>query len=772
MVRRSFFCFMALWTGAMALQPAVAQSVQPSNTASPWKTEVVAAAPQAAPAPIGIALPSGWTLLPVSFSEVGYNSNPDLSLTNPKGSGFLRTGAGFNLSSVSGGVATSLSASGSTLGYLSGAEFDKSPRYAGNVKATSTYLAQQNMTISAGVFIDYDGQSANKNQTSGANAELNYRNDLFASTMRMRFLDVQYLNGNELNSPIAPGATYNYNRSEATWVGLLTKNCCVNPYVEMSAARVDYTDQPNPAALDRSADDYHAKGGLRFVLSPTFSTDLGWRLNARDTDDTRVTSFQSNFFDGSLNWKPSTSFLFSASVERYIGEPSTYPAVLSDVRSYNVKVTYQPVAGVTVNAAGGWQRVDEIGSGAHYNTSFADARVGWDYNAHVQLYTALHYQTFDMQTQDAQYSDMRVLAGLRVIPDGQDLLSGESLDSLFGRLADSSKPLNSQLTVSAGYSWFGLPDLKMVTDVGGRWFNQSLGQEVNGEGSLSGWRTDAGLANFANGALPDGQPVSFGMSGFFASYKGTTNSHCMYGLTTDCALVNIADSSSSMPGNTGPFGNLYTTTRRDVDYYGLAVDGRLNSRAADDPKDGPLSQDWSPFRLGLAMRKISEIASLTSVDPLVSLPVRYKESLRTLYTGAFVGVEESKALGDGWMLSLDARAGLYYADTEYQGRYNGYSFLFPTGYFQEAGTVNSSLDRGSFIGTVRLDLKRHLPWGTVGAFAQGEYLSYVPRIAYNNNDQADGVLWGGITGTQVGTSIMADSAFNFTTGLNISIPVN
>ena len=45
---RSFIHLIALLTLGFALQPAAAQSVQPSNTANPWKTEVVAAAAQTA----------------------------------------------------------------------------------------------------------------------------------------------------------------------------------------------------------------------------------------------------------------------------------------------------------------------------------------------------------------------------------------------------------------------------------------------------------------------------------------------------------------------------------------------------------------------------------------------------------------------------------------------------------------------------------------------------------------------------------------------------
>jgi hypothetical protein len=314
--------------------------------------------------------------------------------------------------------------------------------------------------------------------------------------------------------------------------------------------------------------------------------------------------------------------------------------------------------------------------------------------------------------------------------------------------------------------------MKMVTIVGGSFFDQALGQENNGGGSLNGWRTDARLANFAEGALPDGHLVSFGLSGFFANYQGTTNSHCMYSLTADCAIVNIDDTSPAFPNNTGPFGNLTIIMRRDVDYYGVGVDARFGDWTGDGVKNSPQVQELSPFKVGVAMRGISETANLTSSDPLVSGPVKYKESLNAQYYGGFVGFERKTALGDGWTVGLDATAGLYYTETQYEGRYNGYTFVIPNGYFPDSGRVDASLDRGSFIGTVRLDLKRQLAWGTLGVFGQGEYLSYVPRIAYNNADQAMGVLWGGIYGTQNGTRIASGDALNVTTGLSLSVPLN
>ena len=760
-------------TAAFAFHPAAAQTAQAANPGTPWNAATVPAEAPIPLAPVGFVVAPGVTFVPSAFSEIGFDSNPNQSFSGQKGSGFTRSGAGFALNSVSQTTVAALTASGSMLDYFNGAVFDDPLRFAGSVKGNVTYLVQPGLTVSSGAFINYDGQSINMNQTGGANVELGYRDALVTSVVRARFSDVQYLDTNVfVPSPIALTSAFNYNRTEGTWVGLLGTNWRAAPYAEASAAAVYYTDQPAPALINRNADDYHAKAGVRWTASPVLSADIGWRVNWRDTEDRRVTSFNSNFFDGSLTWRPSPLFYMTVSVEGYIGEPSTFFGVLSDTRSFTAKATYLPVPGVTVTGAGGWLVVRDIGSDVHYDTPFANAQVAWGYNNHVQLYTALQYQAYDLQWQYQSYNDVRVMTGVRIVPDGQDLLHGESLEGLMARLAKARLPAGAELSVSGGYSWFGLPDMKMLTVVGGPFFDQALGQQTNGDGNMNGWRTDLRLASFATGALPDGPPISFGISGFFANYQGTTNSRCMYGASTDCLIVNIEDSNSAMPNNTGPFGNLKVTARRNADYYGVAVDTRLSGLTGGGLKDGLPVQYLSPFKAGVAARAINETANLTSIDPLVSSPVRYKEQLDTHYLGGFVGVEEKAAFGDGWTIGADATAGLYYTDTEYQGRYNGYTAIVPAGYFQDSGSVNSSLNKGSFIGTVRLDLKRELVWGTLGVYGQGEYLSYVPRIAFNNNDQATGVVWGGVAGTQNGTHVASDSALNFTTGLSLSVPVN
>ena len=408
----------------------------------PGKGDAARPAPEDAGAISGFTLAPGTTLVPTAFSEVGYNTNPSQAAASPKGSGFVRSGGGFNLTSVSKSTVASIDAGGSVLDYFSNPVLGDPVRYAGYARANVTYLVQPGVTVSTGGFIDYDGQSINKNQSSGANIELGYRDALVTGMVRGRFTDVQYFNNDRLPaSPVLQSSAFNFNRSELSWSGLLGNSWLVAPYAQLTAARVDYTDQPSPASLNRSADDYYAKTGLRLTFSPTVTADAGWRFNQRNTDDHRVTSFNSNAFDGSLTWRPSPVFFVSAYTERYIGEPSTNPAVLADVRSYALKMTYLPVPGVTVNAAGGWQSVLDIGSGVHYQAPFAELRAAWDYNTHVQFYTAVRYQGYDIDWQSFQYDETRVVAGVRVIPDGQNLLRGESLDSLFARLSDYARPV-------------------------------------------------------------------------------------------------------------------------------------------------------------------------------------------------------------------------------------------------------------------------------------------------------------------------------------------
>ena len=301
---------------------------------------------------LGFALGSGITFVPTVFTEAGYDSNPVQTVNAQNGSAVIRGGGGFNLSYVNPRAVATLAAAGSELYYFNGSGFDEdAARFAGFVKANVTYLVMPGVTVSPGGFFNYDAQSFNKNQQTGGNIDLAYRDNFMVSALKLRLFDVEYLNNPPpgLVSPLLLTSAYNYNRSEAAWAGLIGNTWVAAPYAEVSGARVDYTNQPQPDLIDRSANDYHAKAGLRFNVSPQFTVDTGWRANLRDTDDRRVTSYSSDYFDGSLTWRPSPFFILTGAIERYIGEPTTYLGILADVRSYSVKASYVPIPGVTVN---------------------------------------------------------------------------------------------------------------------------------------------------------------------------------------------------------------------------------------------------------------------------------------------------------------------------------------------------------------------------------------------------------------------------------------
>ena len=403
---RSLIGLTAVIAAASAIQPAAAQDAKSASISQPW--DAMVSAPPApvmagrwnsgivgpwssgtvgswttnategwrtaltAPAAIGFELAPGMSFVPKAFSEIGFDTNPAQSLSAVKNSAFTRDGAGFNLTSVSPGMIASLNGAGSFTDYFNDAVFADARRYAGSANASVTHLVQPGATLLSGAFVNYDGESASKNQTDGANAELALGGGLLTSNFRLSFRQVEYLNGKGIaDDPLILGSAFNYNRSEVAWLGLLGGNWTASPYADVSAARVDYTDQPAGSHVDRSADDYHAKAGVRLHLSPELTADIGWRVNVRDTEDHRVGSFDSNGFDGSLTWKPSPFFNFTAAAERSVGEPATTFAVLSDMRSYTLKAGYLPVPGVTVSAVAGWIEGRDIGSGVSYQLTQA-----------------------------------------------------------------------------------------------------------------------------------------------------------------------------------------------------------------------------------------------------------------------------------------------------------------------------------------------------------------------------------------------------------------
>jgi hypothetical protein len=761
-MRYSFFLMAcAAATAGLANQDAAAQ-----EAGSPKHGAALGA--QNSSPPVGFSFSPNISFVPTAFTELGFDTNPDQT-SNPKSTAFSKSGVGFGLGSVSKEMVANVSANGSWVDYFD--DPNRPTRLAGAAQANLTYLIQPGWTVTGAGAAAHDSQSFNRSETAGASLETAYRTDSAMTFLKGRFNEVRYLNANDPSNTTAPillTPEFNYDRSEVNWGGIYGTQYWLSPYAEVSNARVKYTDQPAKALVDRDASDNYIKTGMRVTLSPSLYTDLGWRWNWRNLTDAKLREFASNSFDGAATWRPSPFFALTASAQRTIGEATMDHALLSDIRSYEIKVSYLPFAGVTVSVAGVWQDVSQIGSNIAYRSDALDGAIAYDYSTHLQLYTSVHYEYFSTDWRDTEYDRFRILAGMRIIPDGAPLLPLEPAGGFkdFVPGGPMRFPGGATLTASAGYSWFSLPAMKMATAVGGPFWDEAVGQVENIGGGFNGLRTDLRLENFARQQLPDGQTLAFGLSGFYAHYSGSANTHCMYSATQDCAFVNVVDASKSLENNTGPFGDLRITTRRDVDYYGAAADVRFAGPGGGYKDDGAV---LSPLRFGFSFRGLDQNTKLTAVDPLVCDPVRYKEWLNTRYYGAYAGYDRTFPVAQtGWMLGVDGTAGLYYARSEYVGRYSAYAPVYGVGYVEDAGAAKNEFAHGAFIGTLRAGLSKDFGWMSAGFYGQAEYLGYAPKILYNNNDYAGGAPWG-IVGNNATTHIGGGEALNYTVGVSVTL---
>ena len=149
--------------------------------------------------------------------------------------------------------------------------------------------------------------------------------------------------------------------------------------------------------------------------------------------------------------------------------------------------------------------------------------------------------------------------------------------------------------------------------------------------------------------------------------------------------------------------------------------------------------------------------------------VSINEKLRSDYYGGYVGFDINKDLCWGSSVTLSGQAGLYYADTDYEGRY----------YASESGfggsgsgpiSQNMSLNdkAAAVIGGLNVGLKKNFGKTEVGLFAEAEWYSHVPRIVHNDTDYA--VF--SVLGANDHTHLDGGSAFVYTFGPKVVVPLN
>jgi hypothetical protein len=171
----------------------------------------------------------------------------------------------------------------------------------------------------------------------------------------------------------------------------------------------------------------------------------------------------------------------------------------------------------------------------------------------------------------------------------------------------------------------------------------------------------------------------------------------------------------------------------------------------------------------LAVRRLDQDSSLFSVDrgPTAD-PVTLDDNLDTTYYGGYVGFSAMKPISDRMRVRLSGETGLYYARTDYSGTYTATASLGDNSAIEQSLSLDDSAP--AFIGTLGLTVERDYGPATFALFAEAEWLSYVPRVLYNDTDLNGGVPFD-IVGFQNGTELGDGSALSYTLGARVTIPM-
>ena len=655
-------------------------------------------------------------------------------------------------------------------------------RWEAGIAVNGIYSIAPGLALSAGGLLNQDEIDFISERIGGAYVEGTYQNKTITSFIRARYLDVAYLNDPQLPTglpvsliPFFRGSAFDARRNEVSAGILYGNNKWLAPYAEFAAADVNYHRQPNEAVIDRDSEDYYGKGGLRITPSPFLQADIGWRWNWRELEDPGIRAYNSDYFDASLTWRPSPYFSLTGAIDRTIGEPSASFSRLADIKAYSLGLTYLPVERWSYKILAKRENIDEIGDVPLIRRRRLTSEVSYTISPFAQFYTNFYYEHVNEDRSDLSYDRYKMSLGTRFIFGAapENSTSSSIKDGGAVHEVDASHlrlPRGAKLDLSVGYSWMDLPGTYVTTLVGGNFFDEALGRIEDHDGELDGFRIDARLRDVAQHSFNNGHWYSFSVGGFYARYESEQQSSCFFTATTDCAFVNIVDFDSTQENNTGPFGKLVTTTNREVHYWGVEVDARLGRWAQGGLKDGGGYKYLSPFRVGLGIRALNQSNRLHAIDVSVPDPIDYNEDLDTYYYGGFLGYEREFGLGRGFSLGVDAQAGVYYAHTTYEGRYVAYIPLGGPVFVVERGGLDAGMDEAAFIGGLTVDLKKDLGWSTLSIFGKGEYLSHVPKVLTNNNDEAGGSPFG-VRGTQTVTKLTDDDAVSWTVGARLSIPI-
>ncbi|MGH6804819.1 MAG: hypothetical protein ACREC3_15855 [Methyloceanibacter sp.] len=267
--------------------------------------------------------------------------------------------------------------------------------------------------------------------------------------------------------------------------------------------------------------------------------------------------------------------------------------------------------------------------------------------------------------------------------------------------------------VGGGVQFLSLPDIRFTEQNGRRQKNSESDWLDFGGAAGGGIETALGMWGSSR--------VTGSVKGFFANVETDDSKRC----SGSCAFF---DPNSGLPF-TG--GTLNTKTDRDADYWGAQAELKFGRAEPVHVKPNLYRNDY--FIVGADVRGIDQDNTLRSST---GTAFSYKESLDTTYVGGYIGLGGEYSLGFltggglydrlGLRTFIAGRAGLYSADTDYDGRFASGSF---------GSKISQSNDELAFIGTVSLETRKQIGMRTsLSLWTDYEYISSVPKMHYADDD--------------------------------------
>lgn len=226
--------------------------------------------------------------------------------------------------------------------------------------------------------------------------------------------------------------------------------------------------------------------------------------------------------------------------------------------------------------------------------------------------------------------------------------------------------------------------------------------------------------------------VTGAVKGFWADVETDHRTNCSSG----CVVVDPA-TGFLRSGST-----LRTNTDRQAEYWGAQAELKFGRAEPVYEKPNFYRNDY--FIVGADIRGIDQDNRLRG-RAFSGLDVfTYKEGLDTTYVGGYIGVGGEYSFGFipfvgsavkgvgglydrlGLRTFINLRAGLYNAETDYDGRF---SFNF----IPFNSKISQSNDELAFIGTVSLETRKQIGMrSSLSLWTDYEYISSVPEMRYNN----------------------------------------